>query len=148
MRKVASTGISMASRWLITGTIALVASSIAAAQTKTVWDGVYSEAQAGRGKKSYITNCAACHNEGLQGGDLAPELKGESFLLRWNDKSMFEFVDRIQKTMPQDAPGSLSAEENGDIVAYILQVNKMAPGSADLSSDGAALKAITITKSK
>ena len=41
---------------------------------------------------------------------------------------MFEFVDRIQKTMPQDNPGSLSAEENGDIVAYILQVNKMAAG--------------------
>jgi hypothetical protein len=57
-------------------------------------------------------------------------------------------VDRIQKTMPQDAPGSLGAEENGDIVAYILQVNKMAPGSADLSSDAAALRAITITKSK
>lgn len=148
MRKVASTGISMASRWLIAGAIALVALSIAAAQTKTVWDGVYTEAQAGRGKKSYITNCASCHNEGLQGGDLAPELKGESFLLRWNDKSMFEFVDRMQKTMPQDAPGSLSAEENGDIVAYILQVNKMTPGSADLSSDAAALKAITITKSK
>ena len=116
--------------------------------TRTVWDGVYTAAQAGRGKKSYITNCASCQNEGLQGGDLAPELKGESFLLRWNDKSMVEFVDRMQKTMPQDAPGSLSAEENGDIVAYILQVNKMTPGSADLSSDAAALKAITITKSK
>jgi len=138
MRKVA----------LLTGAIALVALSIAAAQTKTAWDGVYSEAQAGRGKKSYITHCASCHNEGLQGGDLAPELKGESFLLRWNDKSMFEFVDRVQKTMPQDNPGGLNAQENGDIVAYILQVNKMAPGSADLSSDAAALKAITITKSK
>ena len=61
---------------------------------------------------------------------------------------MFEFVDRVQKTMPQDNPGGLSAQENGDIVAYILQVNKMAPGPADLSSDAAALKAITITKSK
>jgi mono/diheme cytochrome c family protein len=133
---------------LLTVVIVGVAVSIAAAQTKTVWEGVYSEAQAGRGKKSYITNCASCHNEGLQGGDLAPELKGESFLLRWNDKSMFEFVDRVQKTMPQDNPGGLSAQENGDIVAYILQVNKMAPGAEDLSSDAAALKAIAITKSK
>jgi mono/diheme cytochrome c family protein len=133
----------------ITGTLVSIALSVAAAQTtKTVWDGVYSEAQAGRGKKSYITNCAACHNEGLQGGDLAPELKGESFLLRWNDKSMFEFVDRVQKTMPQDNPGGLMPQENADIVAYILQVNKMAAGSADLSSDEAALKAITITKAK
>ena len=127
---------------------AMLAFSVAAAQTKNVWDGVYSDAQAGRGKKSYVTHCAACHNEGLQGGDLAPELKGDDFLLRWNDKSMFEFVDRIQKTMPQDNPGGLMPQENADIVAYILQVNKMAAGSTDLPSDEAALKAITITKSK
>jgi S-disulfanyl-L-cysteine oxidoreductase SoxD len=127
---------------------AMLAFSVAAAQTKNVWDGVYSDAQAGRGKKSYVTHCAACHNEGLQGGDLAPELKGEDFLLRWNDKSMFEFVDRIQKTMPQDNPGGLMPQENADIVAYILQVNKMAAGSMDLPSDEAALKAITITKTK
>ena len=127
---------------------AMLAFSVAAAQTKNVWDGVYSDAQAGRGKTSYVTHCAACHNEGLQGGDLAPELKGEDFLLRWNDKSMFEFVDRIQKTMPQDNPGGLMPQENADIVAYILQVNKMAAGSTDLPSDEAALKAITITKSK
>jgi mono/diheme cytochrome c family protein len=127
---------------------AMLAFSVAAAQTKNVWDGVYSDAQAGRGKKSYVTHCAACHNEGLQGGDLAPELKGEDFLLRWNDKAMFEFVDRIQKTMPQDNPGGLMPQENADIVAYILQVNKMAAGSTDLPSDEAALKAITITKTK
>jgi S-disulfanyl-L-cysteine oxidoreductase SoxD len=127
---------------------AMLAFSVAAAQTKNVWDGVYSDAQAGRGKKSYVTHCAACHNEGLQGGDLAPELKGEDFLLRWNDKSMFEFVDRIQKTMPQDNPGGLMPQENADIVGYILQVNKMAAGSTDLPSDEAALKAITITKTK
>ncbi len=138
MRKVA---------WL-TIAAAMLACSVAAAQTKNVWDGVYSDAQAGRGKKSYVTHCAACHNEGLQGGDLAPELKGEDFLLRWNDKSMFEFVDRIQKTMPQDNPGGLMPQENADIVAYILQVNKMAAGSTDLPSDEAALKAITITKTK
>ena len=109
---------------------------------------MYSEAQAGRGKKSYIIHCASCHNEGLQGGDLAPELKGEDFLLRWNDKPMFELVDRIQKTMPQDNPGGVSAQENADIVAYMLQVNKMASGTADLPSDAAALKAITITRTK
>lgn len=127
---------------------AMLALSVAAAQTKNVWDGVYSDAQAGRGKKSYVTHCAACHNEGLQGGDLAPELKGEDFLLRWNDKSMFEFVDRIQKTMPQDNPGGVMPQENADIVAYILQVNKMAAGSTDLPSDEAALKGITVTKTK
>ncbi|MBI4887846.1 MAG: cytochrome c [Acidobacteria bacterium] len=134
---------------VFTGAIALLAVSIAAAQApKTVWEGVYSDAQAGRGKKSYIANCAACHNEGLQGGDLAPALKGEEFLLKWNDKSMFELVDRIQKTMPQDNPGGLMSAENADIVAYMLQVNRMPGGAADLGTDAAALKAIAITKTK
>ena len=135
------------SPWLFAGALASCAVAAVAAQTtKSVWDGVYSEAQAGRGKKSYITNCAACHNEGLQGGDLAPALKGEEFLLRWTDHSMFEFVDRIQKTMPQDNPGGLSAQENADIVAYILQVNRFPTGQGDLPSEEAALKGIAIAK--
>lgn len=117
-----------------------------AGQTKTVWDGVYSDAQAGRGKQAYITHCAECHNEGLQGGDLAPALKGEDFLLRWNDKSMAEFFERTQKTMPQNNPNGLMPQETADIIAYVLQVNRMPGGAADLPADAAALKAIAITK--
>ena len=129
---------------IVVSTIVVVAGQ----SSKNVWDGVYSEVQATRGKTLYITNCAACHNEGLQGGDLAPALKGEDFLLRWNDKPMFELVDRIAMTMPQDAPGTLKPQENADIVAYMLQANKMAAGAADLPSEVAALKTITITKEK
>ena len=50
---------------LLTGAIGdCLPCRVAAAQTKTVWDGVYSEAQAGRGKKSYITNCARATTRG------------------------------------------------------------------------------------
>jgi cytochrome c len=132
---------------LIIGVVASLALSLAAAQTtKNVWDGVYNEAQAARGKTSYIASCAACHQEGLQGADLAPALKGEEFLLRWADHSMFELVDRIQKTMPQDNPGSLSTQENADIVAYVLQVNRFPAGQDELKPDVAGLKTIAITK--
>ena len=42
---------------LLTGAFASFVLAVAAAQApKTVWDGVYTDAQAGRGKKSYITN--------------------------------------------------------------------------------------------
>jgi len=115
---------------------------------KSVWDGVYSDAQAGRGKKAYITHCAACHQEGLQGADLAPPLKGEEFLLRWNDKSMFELLDRTQKTMPQDHPGGLSLQETADIIAYVLQVNRFPSGREDLPVDAGALKSVAITASR
>lgn len=128
--------------------LAALASVGAAGQAKTVWDGVYSDAQAGRGKKAYITHCAECHNEGLQGGDLAPALKGDDFLLQWNDKSMAELFERTQKTMPQSNPGGLMPQETADILAYVLQVNRMPAGQADLPGDAAALKPIAITKGK
>jgi len=128
--------------------LAVMTVTVVVGQTKTVWDGVYSDAQAGRGKKAYITHCAECHNEGLQGGDLAPALKGDDFLLQWNDKSMAELFERTQKTMPQSNPGGLMPQETADILAYVLQVNRMPAGQADLPGDAAALKGITITKTK
>ena len=59
----------------LTGGIALLGTAMAAQAHRTVWDGVYSEAQATRGKQAYIDNCASCHGEGMQGADLAPALK-------------------------------------------------------------------------
>ena len=119
-----------------------------AAQSKTVWDGVYSEAQAGRGKQLYIASCAACHQESLTGADLAPALKGDEFLLLWNDRTVFELVDRVMKTMPQDAPGTLTLEQNTDIVAYMLSVNRMPAGASELPADAAAQKAVSIVRTR
>ena len=39
--------------------------------------------------------------------------------------------------MPLDNPGSLSSAATADIVAYILQVNNLPAGTAELTSDGA-----------
>ena len=133
---------------IVCAILAAMAASLGAQASKSVWNGVYSEAQATRGKTLYVNSCAACHQEGLQGADLAPALKGDEFLLRWSDRSMFEFVDRVATTMPQDTPGSLNPQENADIVAYVLQVNRFPAGQDELPSDAAAQKAIAITKSK
>jgi len=119
---------------------------VAGQAARTVWDGVYTDAQAARGKTLYVNHCAVCHQEGLQGADLAPALKGEEFLLQWSDRTMFELIDRVATTMPQDAPGTLTPQENADIVAYVLQVNKLPAGAGELPSDAATLKAIAITK--
>ena len=133
------------------GVIAVVWAVVVSAQMsaqagKTVWDGVYTDAQAGRGKKLYIASCAACHQEGLQGADLAPALKGDEFLLLWNDRPLGDMVERITKTMPQDAPGTLSPEANTDIVAYMLQVNRFPTGAAELPVDAAAQNTIAIIR--
>ena len=112
---------------------------------RTVYDGVYSEAQALRGKQAYIEHCASCHGEGLQGADLAPRLKGENFLLKWSAQPIHGLASMIVKEMPANAPGALSAQMYADITAYMLQVNKFPAGKDDLPSDDAGLKAIELT---
>jgi mono/diheme cytochrome c family protein len=120
---------------------------VGAAQAgKTAKDGAYTDAQAERGKKSYLMNCASCHQEGLQGADLAPPLKGDDFLLPWSSQTVNDLFERIARTMPADSPGSLRSQTNADIVAYVLQVNKFPAGAEELTADPDAMKAIAIAK--
>lgn len=118
----------------------------AAQGSKTAKEGIYTEAQAARGRKHYVTACASCHQEGLQGADLAPPLKGDDFLLPWSSQSVNDLFERVAKTMPGDAPGSLTPEVNADIVAFLLQQNRFPAGNEDLKADAAALKAIAMGK--
>ena len=49
----------------------LAVSWMVAAEPRSVWDGVYTKAQAVRGDKLYREACARCHGENLAGGDEA-----------------------------------------------------------------------------
>jgi mono/diheme cytochrome c family protein len=120
--------------------------AVAAQGSKTTKDGVYTDAQATRGKNLYVASCASCHQEGLQGADLAPALKGDDFLLPWTSQTVNDLFERVAKTMPGDAPGSLGPEANADIVAYILQANRFPAGAEELKADAASMKAIPISK--
>ena len=46
--------------------------------TRTVQDGVFSDAQATRGQALYAQRCAGCHGPALEGAQ-APALKGDGF---------------------------------------------------------------------
>ena len=48
----------------------------------------------------------------------------------------------IQSTMPKNDPGSLADEDYGVVLAYILQMNKLPPGKAYLSTDTLELRKI------
>lgn len=113
---------------------------------QTVWDGVYSDAQASRGKNAYRKECASCHLESLGGADMGPALVGDAFLMTWLDLSVGDLYERVRISMPQDNPASLSREQYADIVAYMLQVNKFPTGAGELGHDLPNLKAIKITK--
>lgn len=109
------------------------AGSILAQQSsRTVWDGVYSERQADRGKSSYSRSCGSCHGASLTGGETAPPLAGGEFLANWNGLTAGDLEERIRTTMPFEAPGTLSRDVNTDIVAYIFQANRFPAGVNDL----------------
>lgn len=113
---------------------------------RSVWDGVYTLAQAKRGAlKSGL--CTSCHGDGFEGGS-APQLVGEPFMERWSGKSVGDLFDLIRLTMPDDDPGSLPREEYADLIAYILAVNKFPTGNAEIGTSIEPLKTIQILAAK
>ncbi len=119
-----------------------------AAQTPTVWSGVYSEAQAYRGEKVADTRCIGCHGPKLDGGDSGPKLVGGMFLAGWTSQSVGVMFDWIREAMPAEAPGTLSRDDTAAVIAYILQLNKMPPGKLDLSTEREVLGRIDIVADK
>ncbi len=130
---------------LLTALAALTVTSffvLAQGHTST-GDGVYTDVQAGRGHAAYRTSCLTCHGETLEGsGAQNPPLAGKEFTANWNGQPISELFDKIQSSMPADKPGTLSRAVNADILAYILQVNKLPAGRKELSADAESLKQI------
>ncbi len=119
-----------------------------APRVRSVWDGVYTEEQAGRGKTVYNRECASCHGDALMGGEEAPPLAGDAFLADWNGLTVGDLFDRIRRSMPQDNPGRLSRQQDTDILAYMLAANRFPAGKTELESQGAALKQIRFEAAK
>jgi mono/diheme cytochrome c family protein len=116
-----------------------------AAQRRTVWDGVYTNTEAKRGAAAYHTTCAGCHGADLGGDGSAPSLVGESFTFQWSDTTVRELFTRIRTLMPPDRPDSLAPETYRDLVAFVLQANKMPPGLRELDPAPENLELIAIT---
>ena len=115
-----------------------------AAASRSVWDGVYTKAQAVRGQTTYREECAKCHSENLTGGEEAPALTGHEFLNKWDGKTAGDLFEVTRKTMPSDDPGGLSRRQYADIVAYLLGANEFPAGEKELESTAAALNDIRI----
>jgi mono/diheme cytochrome c family protein len=119
------------------------------APTRSVLDGVYAEAQSKRGAAVYAAACANCHTPTLTGQDVIPPLIGEKFLDHWTTSSTAgDLFQLIQSSMPQDKPGTLSAQEYVDVLTYILAKNKFPPGPTELNGDPAVLRVIRIEMSR
>jgi mono/diheme cytochrome c family protein len=111
----------------------------AQAPAKSVNDGVYSSSQAGRGQALFQSMCTTCH---------APDrFTGAEFVSAWAGKPVAEIFKAVQ-TMPEDNPGSLSAQQYGDVIAYFLSLNKYPTGAEELKGDAEALGKIAMETPK
>jgi cytochrome c len=120
--------------------------AVSAAQQRTVWDGIYTDAQAERGGASYRQSCVACHREDLRGDSTAPSLVGESFTFLWGDMEVGDLLARVQKVMPPERPGSLPAQTYTDIIAFVLKKNEFPAGHSELGADPDSLHALITAK--
>src|ERR1017187_4386781 len=128
--------------------VLLILAAAAVAASRSVWDGVYSREQAGRGQTAYNSRCARCHGDALLGGENSPALVDQDFLETWTGKSVGSLVELIRTTMPSDGPGKLSRQQSTDIAAYLLSANNFPPGNSDLATDADALNEILIQAKK
>jgi|TARA_B100000315_G_scaffold205133_1_gene198783 mono/diheme cytochrome c family protein len=120
---------------------------VSAQGSNSIWDGIYTDAQAERGAEEYATRCASCHAADLRGDSNSPSLLGMSFMFIWEGRTLGELFRRISTEMPTDQPGSLSAQSYAAILAFILRSNEFPAGNTELASTEAALNAIAITSS-
>ena len=114
----------------------IVASSFTAgAAGRTVWEGVYTPAQAERGKGLYAQQCSGCHGDFLDGdgsSGRAVALSGSTFADNWESASLHDLFVKIGRTMPRGNPGALSSRDTLDLVAFLLQFNEFPAGTVDL----------------
>lgn len=114
------------------GAPAAPTSAAASAGPVSIYTGAYSAEQADRGEAITRRACAACHStsDWAQG----------RILNSWTGQSAFDLVTHIRNTMPLNAPGSLSLQEYTDIVAYMLELNDVPAGDAELPAEEAGLR--------
>lgn len=98
--------------------------------------GVYTDAQAARGRDIYVGTCRECHTPASHTGVV--------FKNAWGGKRLSELLAFMTEKMPKNNPGSLTNEEYADVTAYILMLNGLPSGDEELPADTIAARRIRI----
>jgi len=110
------------------------------ASTSSTLGGVYTAKQAVRGGDVYAAMCQGCHT--------AASHTGVTFKNTWTGRPLSDLFAYVRERMPKNDPGSLTAEEYADVIAYLLKLNQMPAGQAELAPDSLELKKIRIDSVK
>jgi mono/diheme cytochrome c family protein len=125
-----------------------LAYAVLGAQAKSASAGVYAAEQATKGEAIYKEQCAACHGDNLEGSGPMPPLAGNDFLANWKGKSLGDLFEKVQATMPATAPGTLTADQTVETLAFMLKAGKYPAGTAPLEGKMEALLPIAIDAPK
>ena len=135
-------------------TAAALEGSADAADMASVWDGVFTEAQAARGRAAYTGACALCHGRRLNGAPDDPDMRSTPplararFLREWEGRSLAALLAYTRLTMPEDNPGSLTDAEYVDVIAYMLSAGRIPAGDGELPTDARELARMAIRRER
>jgi mono/diheme cytochrome c family protein len=101
----------------------------------TVWDGIYTNAQADRATATFDSTCARCHTLGADG---TRPLSGDKFWQSYTQKTVGDLLTYVRTSMPNGQPGTLPAATYNDLVALILKSNGFPAGAAEVTPDSVA----------
>jgi cytochrome c2 len=115
---------------------AAVPRAAGAQAAKSTTQGVYTLAQATKGRNVFNGACLGCHTTATH--------MGPAFELRWFGRPLAELYGYLSNLMPKSAPGTLTEDEYIWVTAYILKLNGMPAGKVELSSEPSWLKGVRI----
>lgn len=98
--------------------------------------------QVERGRTTFSNACARCHGAQGQGGSDGPRLIGTPNGLKEHQNAL-KLFDFVKTNMPVSAPGSLPDEQYWDVLAFILDGNRLLPPDVTLGPETA--ERVTLT---
>ena len=107
-----------------------------AQELQSTMSGVYTAPQAARGEETYMGVCVSCHPAGTY--------KTAAFRANWKGRPLSDLFDQVREKMPKNDPASLSQQEYAQLVAYLLKINEVPAGEAELPPDNEVLRKIRI----
>src|ERR687891_144834 len=92
-----------------------VFTSVIAQDPAPIWAGIYTSAQADRGRMVVERHCGECHHDDLSGGE-GPALVGPTFMLKWETHSVERLFHKIRDTMPRVGDTDVTDQQKLDSV--------------------------------
>lgn len=120
---------------LLEGFLCLGLAFAAASPQKSIHDGVFTADQVKAGKEVFRNICSECH---------ATDAFGPDYMEAWSGASVGELFQQIQATMPYESPGILEDKQYADVIVYLFNINGVAAGDQEMTTDLAELSQINI----